>query len=441
MYLRLVLSYCYTLIEEVAMQPLRGFRDITAPDTLLWRYIEQILIDLSCQYGYDEVRLPLLEDLSLFQRSVGEHTDIVGKEMYQFNDANEQAIALRPEGTAGAVRAMINNGICSRLVAKWWYLGPMFRRERPQKGRYRQFTQFGIEYFGISDIASDIELLNLSYLALRKLKLEQHVSLSINYLPGKENKSAYTKKLVNYLEGHIDLLDDDSKNRIQTNPLRIFDSKDASTQAVLKNAPPLSGALTEEELAIISYLKTQLNELGIKFTWDEGLVRGLDYYQGVVFEWTTDHLGAQGTVCGGGRYDRLSEILGAKPWPATGLSFGIDRLVLLMNELGITPPTAERAMVIAPSNLSTRAQNIQSQLIQHFEQTFMLCHQFSSTKKSIQRAQKQSIRFVVILDESGQHLTIKDLISNQSTEISTNDIDKLPTKLHDCFDPKGVSDE
>ena len=409
------------------MQPLRGFRDIHHPDAAMYSAIEHTLIQISEAFGYTEIRLPILEQIDLFKRSVGEHTDIIGKEMYHFSDQNEQVIALRPEGTASATRAMINAGLVGRGSAKWWYCGPMFRRERPQKGRYRQFTQFGIEFYGQDNISADLELIMLSWQALGALKLSEHVKLHINFLPKAAARKAYIIDLQSYLKTQESKLPADVVQRAIDNPLRVLDSKDPAVIECLTAAPKLSDYLADDEKTQIQMVSDVLSASGIEFSWDPLLVRGLDYYAGIVFEWQSTTLGAQSAVCGGGRYDQLTAQLDAKPWPATGLSFGIDRLTLMCQTLGVQFPSKTRiALIIDGMNLSD-AFTIQKQWQSHFDLHAHLDHSTSSPKKAIQRAQKQGHRYVLILRED--HYVIKDL--EAFTEAKLNITQSLaPTIQH-----------
>ena len=302
--------------------------DLLPADSSLWQYVEGVVTDILARYGYQEIRFPIVESTELFKRSIGEVTDIVEKEMYTFDDRNGDSLTLRPEGTACCVRACEENGLLYNQTQRLWYMGPMFRHERPQKGRYRQFHQIGVETFGIQGPDIDAEVLVLSARILRELGVAEHVQLQINSLGSSDARAAYKEALVAYLSNLQDQLDEDSKRRLSTNPMRILDSKDANTQALLNAAPVLLDYLDEESRAHFEGLKSLLDAAGIRYQINPRLVRGLDYYGKTAFEWVTDKLGAQSTVCAGGRYDGLVEQLGGKSTPAVGFGIGLERLIL-----------------------------------------------------------------------------------------------------------------
>jgi histidyl-tRNA synthetase len=308
-----------------------------------WQQVEQVLRGLMQQYGYGEIRLPVVESTPLFARAIGAVTDIVEKEMYSFMDRGTppESLTLRPEGTAGCVRACLEHGLTYNQTQRLWYTGPMFRYEKPQKGRYRQFHQFGVETFGMTGPDIDAELILMTARLWKLLGLENAVRLELNSLGEPEARQAYRAALVDYLRSHIDRLDDDSKRRLDTNPLRVLDSKDAGTQAVLAAAPQLPDYLDDDSRAHLAALTATLDEAGIPYVLNPRLVRGLDYYNKTVFEWTTTALGAQGTVCAGGRYDGLVAQLGGQPTPAVGFAIGLERLVLLLEALIPRTDTAE----------------------------------------------------------------------------------------------------
>jgi histidyl-tRNA synthetase len=303
--------------------------DILPGDTPNWQYLEQVVANLLAGYGYGEIRLPLVEQTELFRRSIGEVTDIVEKEMYTFEDRNGESLTLRPEGTAGCVRAAIQNGMLG-VQQRLWYSGPMFRYERPQKGRQRQFHQIGVEAMGVATPDMDAEIILISARLWRELGVADGVELQLNSIGSLEARQAYRVALVEYLERHREALDHDSRRRLQSNPLRILDSKNPDTQALLDEAPALADYLDEESRADFDQLCSLLRAAGVDFVVNPRLVRGLDYYNKTVFEWVTDRLGAQGTVCAGGRYDGLVEQLGGRSTPAVGFAMGMERLVLLL---------------------------------------------------------------------------------------------------------------
>lgn len=319
------------------IQAIRGMNDLLPADSPVWQYFEGVVKELLHSYGYQEIRMPIVEQTELFCRSIGEVTDIVEKEMYTFNDRNGDSLTLRPEGTASCVRAADQHGLLFNQTQRLWYAGPMFRHERPQKGRYRQFQQIGAECFGIATPDVDAELVILTAQLWEKLGISENVTLQINSLGSPEERAAFKKELCIYLEQHFDSLDEDSQRRFATNPLRILDTKSASTQAVLKGAPKLSEFLGEDSNTHFNSLLHLLDLAGVKYEINANLVRGLDYYSKTVFEWVTDALGAQGTVCAGGRYDGLVEQLGGKSTPGIGFAMGVERLVLLLEELNVVP--------------------------------------------------------------------------------------------------------
>ncbi len=297
---------------------IRGMNDLYGEQAEAFDYLVNTAQSVLNQYGFASIRLPLVEKTELFARSIGEVTDIVEKEMYTFDDRNGDSLTLRPEGTAGCVRAVIQNGLAHNQIQKLYYTGPMFRYERPQKGRYRQFHQFGVEVFGLDSVDIDAELIVLSARLWERLGLE-NLELQINSLGSQEARQAYRDLLVEYLEAHKSELDEDSLRRLESNPLRILDTKNPDMKAVVDGAPKLIDHLDAESKQHYDELKVYLDDVGIPYTENPNLVRGLDYYNRTVFEWVTTELGAQGTVCAGGRYDGLVEQIGGKPTPAVGL--------------------------------------------------------------------------------------------------------------------------
>jgi histidyl-tRNA synthetase len=314
-----------------SIQNIKGMPDILPAQTGLWQFVEKTIKELLVSYGYTEIRMPIVEYTDLFKRTIGEVTDIVEKEMYTFPDRHNDLLTLRPEGTASCVRACLQNGLlANEAQQRLWYAGPMFRYENPQKGRQRQFHQFGVETFGIATADIDSELILMAYRLWQKLKIDHLMSLQINTIGTTSSREAYKNALVNYLQEYKDQLDADSQRRLETNPLRILDSKSVNTQALLNDAPKLHDYLDEESKQHFNSLCFFLDQLNIPYTINQHLVRGLDYYNKTVFEWVTNALGAQGTVCAGGRYDSLVEQLGGKPVPASGFAIGLERLCLLL---------------------------------------------------------------------------------------------------------------
>lgn len=326
-----------------SLQAIRGMNDILPDQTPAWRYLERTFADLLDAYGYSEIRMPILEFTELFARGIGEGTDVVDKEMYTFLDRNGESLTMRPEGTAGCVRAVLEHGLSGGgQVQKLWYTGPMFRYEKPQKGRYRQFHQIGVEVFNLPGPDIDAELIILTWRLWQKLGMADAVTLQLNTLGSSEARARFREDLVAYLQERFDQLDEDSQRRMTTNPLRILDSKVESTQALLVGAPSLHDYLDEESIAHFEGLKARLDAVGLRYEINQKLVRGLDYYCRTAFEWVTDRLGAQGTVCGGGRYDGLVSQFGGKPTPGVGFAMGVERLVLLLETLGVVPAELNR---------------------------------------------------------------------------------------------------
>ena len=316
------------------IQSIRGMHDVLPDESYQWQAFERIVRDLMSMYGYREIRMPAVESTDLFSRSIGEVTDIVEKEMYTFEDRNGDMLTLRPEGTAGCVRAGIQHGILHNQVQRLWYMGPMFRHERPQKGRYRQFHQFGVETFGIADPDIDAELIIMTARLWQQLQLDG-IRLELNTLGSNEARVKYRDILVDYLQDNRNQLDEDSLRRLDSNPLRILDSKNTEMKPMIERAPSLLDYLDTESAEDFEQLKQYLDDAGIAYTINPRLVRGLDYYCKTVFEWVTDQLGAQGTVCAGGRYDGLVEQLGGKATPAAGFALGIERLLAMREAANI----------------------------------------------------------------------------------------------------------
>ncbi|MCH4565077.1 histidine--tRNA ligase [Halomonas sp. EGI 63088] len=314
--------------------------DLLPGQSALWQYFEGQVRALMQRYGYDEIRTPIVEQTALFARSIGEVTDIVEKEMYTFEDRNGDSLTLRPEGTASCVRAAMEHGLLHNQTQRLWYQGPMFRHERPQKGRYRQFHQVGVEAFGLDGPDIDAEVILLSARLWQQLGLFEHVTLELNSLGSAEARAAYRDLLVAYFERHHALLDEDSRRRLTSNPLRILDSKNPDMAEMLAGAPQLMDHLDDASREHFEQLTALLDAAGIDYVINPRLVRGLDYYGRTVFEWTTTALGSQGTVCAGGRYDGLVEQLGGKPTPAVGFAMGIERLILLLETLELVPDGA-----------------------------------------------------------------------------------------------------
>lgn len=394
----------------------------------LWQKVEGIVKNVISAYGYNEVRMPIVEETNLFSRAVGEETDVVSKEMYIFEDRNGDSLTLRPEGTAGCVRSCIQNSLINRDEQRLWYMGPMFRHERPQKGRYRQFHQCGVEVFGLNGPDVDAELIMMTARLWRELGIDKHVRLELNSIGSQDDRADYRTALVAFLEQHIDVLDEDCKRRMHTNPLRVLDTKNPDIQAILGDAPRLSEYLGEESKAHFAGLCELLDAAGIEYTVNERLVRGLDYYNRTVFEWMTESLGSQGTVCGGGRYDGLVEQLGGKATPAVGFAMGLERLVLMMETLGNTDVrrNVDVYMVTAGEGTLTAGMKLVEQLREQVPGLRVMTHFGGGNfKKQFKRADKVGAAVALVLGENEvaeKTVVLKDLAGGEQETISQTEI-------------------
>jgi len=405
------------LAEKI--QSIRGMNDILPDESPYWQFIEEKLRQLIQIYDYDEIRFPIVEKTALFKRSIGEVTDIVEKEMYTFEDRNGDSLTLRPEGTAVCVRAGIQNGILVNQQQRLWYMGPMFRHERPQKGRYRQFHQLGVEVFGLDGPDIDAELIYMTARFWKMLGLEQSVTLQINSLGTSESRVKYRDILTDYLQGNKELLDADSLRRLQSNPLRILDSKNPAMQAMIEQAPRLMDHLDEDSKQHFSRLCEYLDAAGIVYEVNTRLVRGLDYYSKTVFEWVTDKLGAQGTVCAGGRYDALVQQLGGRETRAVGFAMGLERLISLIEqdefEKQLKHPHAVLLM------MGERAQNTGLVLSERLRDELANVRIFNvcgggSFKSQMKRADKSQAEIALILGDDeldNDVVTVKYLRADQ----------------------------
>ena len=367
-------------------------------------------------YGYSEVRMPIVEMTQLFSRAIGEVTDVVEKEMYTFDDRNGDSLTLRPEGTAGCVRAGIEHGLLYNQEQRLWYMGPMFRHERPQKGRYRQFTQCGVEVFGLNGPDVDAELIMMTARLWRELGIDKHVRLELNSIGSLQARADYRESLVAFLEQHIDILDEDCKRRMHTNPLRVLDTKNAQIQLILEDAPKLSDYLDEESKQHFQGLCELLDSVGIEYTVNQRLVRGLDYYNRTVFEWITESLGAQGTICGGGRYDGLVEQLGGKSTPAVGFAMGLERLVLMLEtlELDSVRRSVDVYLVTAGEGTLLAGIKLAERLREEVPELRVMNHFGGGNfKKQFKRADKVGAAVALVLGEdevSEGTVVLKDLV-------------------------------
>lgn len=385
------------------IQAIRGMNDQLPHELVVWQKVEKALRDCVTSYGYQEIRFPIVESTQLFKRSIGEVTDIVEKEMYTFLDKNGDSLTLRPEGTACCVRAGIQHGLFYNQTQRLWYIGPMFRHERPQKGRYRQFYHFGVEAFGFTGPDIDSELILISARLWQLLNIQDHVSLQINSLGSLESRTRYREHLVEYLTAHHHELDEDSQRRLTTNPLRVLDSKNPHMQALIEKAPNLIEFLDDESIDHFAALKESLDAVGINYQVNPRLVRGLDYYNRTVFEWVSNLLGAQSTVCAGGRYDGLVEHLGGHATPAVGFAIGIDRLVEIYSQ---TPDVSNLAFSadIYVINMGDAAKKqsvlLVDQLHQQFPSLTIIQHcGESSMKRQFKDADKSQAKIALILGE------------------------------------------
>lgn len=387
------------------IQAIRGMNDILPEQTPLWRYLEDSVAGLLDGYGYRQIRMPVVEFTDLFKRSIGEVTDIVEKEMYTFADRNGDSLTLRPEGTASCVRAVQEHGLIGGgQPQKLWYIGPMFRHERPQKGRYRQFHQIGVELFNFDGPDVDAELIVLTWRLWGILGIRDAVQLELNSLGSSDDRARYREALVEYLSARFEQLDEDSQRRLSSNPLRILDSKNPDTQALLVDAPKLADYLSEESHVHFAGLKARLDAAGIPYVLNPKLVRGLDYYGKTVFEWTTDKLGAQGTVCAGGRYDGLVEQLGGKPTPAVGFAMGVERLVLLIETLDKVPAELARQVDVYLAAFGEAAELAAVQLSEQLRDAvpglrLVVNAGAGSFKSQLKKADKSGALFALILGE------------------------------------------
>ncbi|MCF6753849.1 histidine--tRNA ligase [Pseudomonas stutzeri] len=424
-----------------SLQAIRGMNDILPAQTPLWRYLEGTFAQLLDSYGYSEIRLPIVEYTELFARGIGEGTDVVDKEMYTFRDRNDESLTLRPEGTAGCVRAVLEHGLTGGgQVQKLWYTGPMFRYEKPQKGRYRQFHQIGVEVFNQPGPDVDAELIVLTARLWKQLGMSEAVTLQLNSLGSSEARARYRDALVAYLQQRFDQLDEDSQRRLTTNPLRILDSKNVQTQALLTDAPTLHDYLDEESREHFDGLKARLDAVGIAYEINPKLVRGLDYYGRTVFEWVTDKLGAQGTVCAGGRYDGLVSQFGGKPTPGVGFAMGVERLVLLLETLDLVPATLNQpphAFICAFGEAAELAAlGLAERLRDALPGLRLLVNAGSGSFKSqFKKADKSGAHFALILGEdelAGRVVGCKPL--RDDSEQQSIAWDALPERLAACLE-------
>lgn len=418
------------------IKALIGMNDILPGQTQIWRYLEEQVKATLDGFGYQEIRMPIVEETRLFKRSIGEVTDIVEKEMYTFT-RSERSLTLRPEGTASCVRACEEHQlIANNQRQRLWYMGPMFRYERPQKGRYRQFHQIGVETFGMATPDIDAELIIMTHQLWQRLNIRDKVTLQLNTLGSNEARADYKAALVEFLSGVKDQLDEDSQRRLETNPLRILDSKNQQTQALLNEAPDFYDYLDDESKEHFETLRALLDAVGVEYEINPRLVRGLDYYSKTVFEWVTTELGAQGTVCAGGRYDGLVEQLGGKPTPAVGFAMGIERLILMLEALDVIPNEVTNYLdvyQVSMGNVTTPAMQLATQLRESIPSLRLQMHLGGGNfKKQMKKANESGARFALILGEdevAAGKASIKDL--RESGEQITLEQGQIATWLAD----------
>ena len=411
------------------IQAIRGMNDCSPTESPLWQWIEGQVRQILSSYGYSEVRMPIVESTPLFARAIGEVTDVVSKEMYTFWDNDEQ-LTLRPEGTAGCVRAAIEHGWIYNNEQRLWYMGPMFRHERPQKGRYRQFHQAGVEVFGIATPEIDAELIILTARLWKALGIDQHVSLQLNSIGSLEARANYRSALVAFLENHQDLMSEEEKERLVKNPLRILDTKNQALQDVLDGAPKLLDYLDDESREHFAQLCGLLDAVGIQYEINPKLVRGLDYYNKTVFEWVTSALGAQGTVCGGGRYDGLVEQLGGHATSGVGFAMGLERLVLLVQEVNKSIPVKSAVdiyVVYQGEGTTLAAFQLAEKLRSELPHLSTMLHcSGGNFKKQFKRADKSGATLAIVLGESevqNNQVVVKHLLG--AAEQQTIDVSNL----------------
>ncbi len=419
------------------IQAVRGMNDCLPSETNIWQMVESVLRRVASSYGFAEIRMPIVESTALFKRSIGEVTDIVEKEMYTFDDRNGDSLTLRPEGTASCIRAANQHGLLYNQEQRLWYMGPMFRHERPQKGRYRQFHQFGLETFGVGTPDIDAEVISLSARLWRELGISEFVTLELNSLGSNEERAEYREALVAFLTEREDQLDEDSKRRMLTNPLRVLDSKNPAVQEALVGAPKLSEYFKEESKEHFAQVCSRLDAVGIKYVINDRLVRGLDYYNRTVFEWVTSSLGAQGTICAGGRYDGLVEQLGGKATPGFGFALGIERLVLMLTSLEQVKevrPQVDAYFIMLGEGIEQKACQLAEEWRDAVPEIRLQNHcGGGNMKKQMKRADKSGAQIAIILGENElqeETVTIKYLRGqNEQESLSFDQVPNLLEKL------------
>ena len=420
------------------LKNLRGMVDLLPAQSQCWQKVESIALDHFSRAGLQEIRTPIIEQTELFSRGIGENTDVVGKEMYNFEDRGGRSCTLRPEGTASVARSIVQHGLLNNGPQRLWYRGPMFRYERPQAGRQRQFHQIGVEFVGLASVMSDAEVISIAWNFLKEVGLND-LTLELNSLGSNEDRNIFKEELKNWLNERFDLLDEDSQKRINVNPLRILDSKNNSTKELLNHAPSLSDYLSKESKTRFDYLQELLDNINIPYKINNNLVRGLDYYSHTAFEITSDHLGSQATVCGGGRYDSLISELGGPKTPSIGWAIGMERLIILAGDNILNSKSPDVYIIHRGQKAEQIALNITCKL-RSANLSIELDYSGSSFSKQFKRADKSMAKWAMVIGEDevskGQFL-IKKLRdkekdkSNEEYNFSREDLDQLIKKLID----------
>ena len=421
------------------LQSIRGMHDVLPAETPLWRWLEERLERVFAAYDFHEIRTPMVEQAEVFTRAIGQSTDVVEKEMYAFSDRNGDLLSLRPEGTAGVVRAVLQHGLLNPPGLKVWYRGPMFRHERPQKGRQRQFHQFGAEVFGLDQASADVELILMVERIWRELGLSDNVRLEINTLGDRADRERYRERLVAYLQPHREALDEDSQRRLESNPLRIFDSKHPATREIMADAPRLAEGLGGAAQSHFDSVCAALDRLGVDYRVNSGLVRGLDYYCRTVFEWLTDDLGAQGTVCAGGRYDDLVAMQGGKATPGIGFALGVERLLALVEASGTERRQAPQVFLVTQVDSAVALELAESLRDQVEGLRLGVALAGGSFKSQFKRADRSGARFALILGQEefkAGTVALKDLRDREADQ-ETIALDELPERLRERIRIRG----
>ena len=418
------------------LKNLRGMVDLLPAQTECWQKVESTALEHFKRAGLQEIRTPIIEQTELFSRGIGETTDVVGKEMYNFEDRGGRSCTLRPEGTASVARSIVQHGLLNNGSQRLWYKGPMFRYERPQAGRQRQFHQIGVEFVGLESVMSDAEVISIAWDFLKDIGLDD-LTLELNSLGSNEDRNVFKKELKNWLNDRFDLLDEDSQKRINLNPLRILDTKNKSTKELLYEAPSLGDFFSEESKTRFDYLRKLLDKLNIPYKINNNLVRGLDYYSHTAFEITSDHLGSQSTVCGGGRYDSLISELGGPKTPSIGWAIGMERLIILAGETILNSKSPDVYVIHRGENAEKFSLNITRQL-RLANLTIEMDYSGASFSKQFKRADKSRAKWAMVIGEdevSKGKVLIKNLRDNEKKEgaeeyiLLSNDLDKLIEKL------------